>query len=334
MSYLISVTSDNCMDSTFIISWVGFMLAGYSVIGNDSIQTLGTFLSSNEQRPWYVLWLFAGSLLTASLLYSWYYYAGDVSYARLEKYPFPESFGWTYLLPPVTLLLITRFGIPVSTTFIILTFFNPTNLGMMVKKSLTGYVLAFVAAVLIYALIARSLEKRFIENPISQREQITWTILQWLSTSFLWVQWLVQDFANIYAYLPRTLSVQELVISLIILLTLLAFIFFMRGGNIQKVVKSKVNTVDIRSATIIDFTYGLVLLYFTEVNNIPMSTTWVFVGLLAGRELSLRFRLYREVTMETFRMIGLDLVKIMFGLVVSILLVVVMKWLTGETGFF
>jgi len=322
------------MDSTFIISWVGFMLAGYSVIGNDSIQTLGTFLSSNEQRPWYVLWLFAGSLLTASLLYSWYYYAGDVSYARLEKYPFPESFGWTYLLPPVTLLLITRFGIPVSTTFIILTFFNPTNLGMMVKKSLTGYVLAFVAAVLIYALIARSLEKRFIENPISQREQITWTILQWLSTSFLWVQWLVQDFANIYAYLPRTLSVQELVISLIILLTLLAFIFFMRGGNIQKVVKSKVNTVDIRSATIIDFTYGLVLLYFTEVNNIPMSTTWVFVGLLAGRELSLRFRLYREVTMETFRMIGLDLVKIMFGLVVSILLVVVMKWLTGETGFF
>jgi hypothetical protein len=322
------------MDSTFIISWVGFMLAGYSVIGNDSIQTLGTFLSSNEQRPWYVLWLFAGSLLTASLLYSWYYYAGDVSYARLEKYPFPESFGWTYLLPPVTLLLITRFGIPVSTTFIILTFFNPTNLGMMVKKSLTGYVLAFVAAILIYALIARSLEKRFIENPISQREQITWTILQWLSTSFLWVQWLVQDFANIYAYLPRTLSVQELVISLIILLTLLAFIFFMRGGNIQKVVKSKVNTVDIRSATIIDFTYGLVLLYFTEVNNIPMSTTWVFVGLLAGRELSLRFRLYREVTMETFRMIGLDLVKILFGLLVSILLVVVMKWLTGEAGFF
>lgn len=322
------------MDSTFVISWVGFMLAGYSVIGNDSIQTLGTFLSSNEQRPWYVLWLFAGSLLTASLLYSWYYYAGDVSYARLEKYPFPESFGWTYLLPPLTLLLITRFGIPVSTTFIILTFFNPTNLGKMVEKSLAGYVLAFVAAIVIYAVIAKSLEKRFIENPIKPREEVVWTALQWLSTSFLWTQWLVQDFANIYAYLPRILSLQELVISLIMLLTLLAFIFFMRGGNIQKVVKSKVNTVDIRSATIIDFTYGLVLLYFTEVNNIPMSTTWVFVGLLAGRELSLRFRLYQEVTMETFRMIGLDLAKIMFGLVISILLVVVMKWLTGETGFF
>ena len=318
------------MDSTFIISWVGFMLAGYSVIGNDSIQTLGTFLSSNEQKPWYVLWLFAGSLLTASLLYSWYHYAGDVSYARLEKYPFPEGFGWAYLLPPLTLLFITRFGIPVSTSFIILTFFNPTNLGKMIQKSLTGYGLAFVAAVVIYAVIAKIFEKRFIENPISPKETIRWTVLQWLSTSFLWVQWLVQDFANIYAYLPRRLALPELTVSLIILLSLLAFIFFMRGGNIQKVVKSKVNTVDIRSATIIDFTYGLVLLYFTKVNNVPMSTTWVFVGLLAGRELSLRFRLYREVSLSVFRMIGLDLAKIMFGLIISVLLVVVMKLLSGE----
>lgn len=318
------------MDSTFVISWVGFMLAGYSVIGNDSIQTLGTFLSSNEQRPWYVLWLFAGSLLTASLLYSWYYYAGDVSYARLEKYPFPDGFGWTYLLPPLTLLFITRFGIPVSTSFIILTFFNPTNLGKMVQKSLMGYALAFVAAIVIYAVIAKILEKRFIDNPIQPTEKTRWTVLQWLSTSFLWVQWLVQDFANIYAYLPRTLGVEELAVSLVILLSLLAFIFFLRGGNIQKVVKSKVNTVDIRSATIIDFTYGLVLLYFTKVNNIPMSTTWVFVGLLAGRELSLRFRLYKELTMDTFRMIGLDLAKIMFGLIISVMLVVVMKWLSGD----
>ena len=318
------------MDSTFVISWVGFMLAGYSVIGNDSIQTLGTFLSSNEQRPWYVLWLFAGSLLTASLLYSWYYYAGDVSYARLEKYPFPDGFGWTYLLPPLTLLFITRFGIPVSTSFIILTFFNPTNLGKMVQKSLMGYALAFVAAIVIYAVIAKILEKRFIDNPIQPAEKTRWTVLQWLSTSFLWVQWLVQDFANIYAYLPRTQGVEELAVSLVILLSLLAFIFFLRGGNIQKVVKSKVNTVDIRSATIIDFTYGLVLLYFTKVNNIPMSTTWVFVGLLAGRELSLRFRLYKELTMDTFRMIGLDLAKIMFGLIISVMLVVVMKWLSGD----
>ena len=42
-----------------------------------------------------------------------------------------------------------------------------------------------------------------------------------------------------------------------------------------------------RSATIIDFTYALILWYFKQYNDIPMSTTWVFVGLLCGRELAI-----------------------------------------------
>ena len=37
---------------------VGFLLTSYSIVGNDAIQTLGTFLSSNDHRPWWVLWLF------------------------------------------------------------------------------------------------------------------------------------------------------------------------------------------------------------------------------------------------------------------------------------
>lgn len=77
-----------------MIMWLGFVLAGYSVVGNDSIQTLGTFLSSNENRPWYVLWFFAGSILTATLVYGWYHYSGDVSYERLSKYPLPKPFAW------------------------------------------------------------------------------------------------------------------------------------------------------------------------------------------------------------------------------------------------
>ena len=46
-----------------IIMWLGFILAAYSVVGNDVIQTLGTFLASNEHRPWYVLWLFAATII-------------------------------------------------------------------------------------------------------------------------------------------------------------------------------------------------------------------------------------------------------------------------------
>ena len=156
-----------------IIMWLGFILAAYSVVGNDVIQTLGTFLSSNENRPWYVLWLFAGTILTATLVYGWFQYGGDVSYQRLlgdggfenPKYKDPReipSFGWVYLLPPLVLMVITRFGIPVSTSFLILTFFNPKNLYDMVVKSMSGYLVAFSAAIVLYIFITRSLEKRFL----------------------------------------------------------------------------------------------------------------------------------------------------------------------------
>ncbi|GJM32472.1 MAG: hypothetical protein DHS20C18_14730 [Saprospiraceae bacterium] len=316
------------MDVTLLIMWFGFIMAGYSVVGNDSIQTLGTFLSSNEDRPWYFLWLFAGSILTATLLYGWYHYTGDVSYGRLEKYPLPKNFSWPYLLPPITLMLLTRTGIPVSTSFLILTFFNPKNLDDMVIKSVQGYLLAFGVAIIIYLLISKLVEKYFIDNPITKRENRIWTVLQWGSTGFLWSQWLIQDFANIFVYLPRSLSGFDIIISLSILLVLLAYIFYGRGGSIQEIVKAKTNTVDIRSATIIDFAYGMVLLYFKELNNIPMSTTWVFIGLLAGREIGLRIRLEHKITAKTLKMVGSDLAKVFFGLVVSIALVYVMKWLT------
>lgn len=317
------------MDYTFIIMWLGFILAGYAVVGNDSIQTLGTFLSSNEERPWYLLWFFAGSILTATLVYGWYHYGGDVSYERLTKYPLPDNFGWAYLLPPITLMLLTRTGIPVSTSFLILTFFNPKNLGDMVMKSLLGYGVAFGLAILIYILITKSIEKRFIETPITKKEKQIWNVLQWGSTGFLWSQWLIQDFANIFVYLPRALSGLELGISLVILLSLLAYIFYGRGGAIQEIVKAKTNTVDVRSATIIDFIYGLVLLYFKELNPIPMSTTWVFIGLLAGREIAIRFQLEKKILPKTWRMLGLDLAKVFFGLLISIVLVYTMRWLTG-----
>lgn len=36
-----------------VAMWVGFGLAGYAAIANDSIQTIGTFIASNKHRKWY-----------------------------------------------------------------------------------------------------------------------------------------------------------------------------------------------------------------------------------------------------------------------------------------
>jgi len=312
--------------------YAGFFMAAYSVVANDSIQTLGTFLSSNSKRHWIILWAFAASILTATLVYGWLQYGGDVSYGRLEKYKMPQNFAWYYLLPPMILVLLTRTGIPVSTSFLILTFFNEKNLMNMVEKSLLGYAVAFGAAILIYVLITRLVESRFLKNKIKDNERKVWTVLQWCSTGFLWSQWLIQDFANIYVYLPRQLTVWELVISLGVILSMLAYIVASKGGAIQKIVQSKTNMIDIRSATIIDAVYGVVLFYFKEMNNIPMSTTWVFIGLLAGREIAINLMLGERTKRKgMLKNISLDLTKVTLGLVISILLVFLVKYFSEGT---
>ena len=157
------------MSGIEIVMYLGFFMAAYSVVGNDVIQTLGTFLSSNEKRPWWLLALFAGGLLTVTLVYGWEINNGDVSYGRLigdggfedPRYKSPvdkPGFGWPYLLPPIILLILTRVGIPVSTSFMILTFFNPKNLYDMVVKSMAGYLVSFFSAIILYMLITKALE--------------------------------------------------------------------------------------------------------------------------------------------------------------------------------
>jgi hypothetical protein len=347
------------MDISMIIAYLGFFLAAYSVVGNDVIQTLGTFLTSNEKRvPWYVLWFFAASILAATLIYG--YVNSDIAYGRLDK--INDAIGlatftyeWYYLIPPLVLLFITRFGIPVSTTFMILTLFSLSKLpsdfsimvgsvfdtsavlGGMIKKSMMGYLIAFSSAIAIYFLITKTVEKRFIETPLNNKNRRIWTVLQWLSTGFLWSQWLTQDLANIYVYLNGgfNMTTLEFAASLAILLGLLAYIFYNRGGAVQDIVRAKTNTVDIRSATIIDFLYGIILYIFKYDyfglwgGKLPMSTTWIFLGLLAGREIAIRVRLENKLTKGVLGDVGRDLLKVFLGLVVSVLLVFLIKWLSA-----
>lgn len=340
--------------------WLGFSLAAYSVVGNDVIQTLGTFLTSNEKNvKWYWLWTFAASILLVALVMGFYDpfgmfdYKYPLAYGRLDDFSMPETYHWYHLLPPIVLLLVTRSGIPISTTFMILTLFSlqdiPAHLGSMVSsvfdsdaklggmifKSIMGYVIAFSSAAAIYLAVSKYTEKKFIETPLTDNKRTYWMVLQWLSTGFLWFQWLTQDLANIFIYLRggATLNSFEFLLSTAIILGLLAYIFYRRGGAVQQVVRSKTNTADIRSATIIDFIYAMILLVFkNDFFNIwgaklPMSTTWIFIGLLAGRELGIKYHLDSKIKNKVKTKIFADLGKVFFGLVVSVLLVFAIKLL-------
>jgi len=307
-----------------IAMWIGFAFAGYSAIANDSIQTIGTFIVSNEDKKWYWQWLFMGAIFLGTVFYSWYAFNGDVTYQRLASKGFdqnPDNFVFLQLAAPIVLLLLTRFRIPVSTTFMLLSVFTVSSGAIisMVSKSLIGYVAAFAAAFIIYLALSK-----VIKNFIKGEAHAFWIWAQWIISGFLWHTWLAQDLANVAVYLPRQLGVMEFAVFAGFIFLGLGFMFYRRGEKIQHIINEKSEVRDVRSATIIDLVYAIILYYFKEVNNIPMSTTWVFVGLLAGRELGMRLRAHDSPVKfaKTFNLIGKDIVSVTIGLIISVILAV------------
>ena len=290
-------------------------MAAYAVVANDSIQTLGTFISSNKQRKWWHLWLWFGGIMVVTATVGWFINGGDLSWGRLSKIPYPEEFKYKFLLAPVCLLVLTRLGVPVSTTLFTLTTFASTPTIMkMVKKSVTGYVVASIVAFLLWTIVARHVKKNpqwwNIVPPV-------WGKLQVVSTSFLWITWLMHDTANECVFLPREISVSLLLLYLTTTFTLLGVIFYLKGGKIQQVVQRKSEVINLKQVTIIDFVYGSLLFVFKVVNPIPMSTTWLFVGMLAGREIAMTQTLKKKQR-EGFVGVGWDFVRLVIGLVISV----------------
>lgn len=307
------------MQLTEVFMLLGFALAAFSVVSNDSIQTLGTFLAANAKRAWWQLWIFASGILVLVLVYGWVANNGDPSYGRLTKFPEPQNgISWIHVMAPFTLLVLTRFGIPVSTTFLVLSVFAPGNIESMLLKSASGYVVAFAVAFLLYLSIRRVVQ--YLVDTSDEAAPTYWYVIQWASTAFLWSQWLIQDLANIFVFMPRDLSFAWLIAGTGLLVAMQGVIFYQQGGRIQKIVTSKSNVDDIRSAAIINFAYGLILLVFKEWSNMPMSTTWVFLGLLAGREIAISLQLSDRTVAGAGALIGKDAMKAGAGLVVSIAL--------------
>ena len=261
-----------------LLAAIGFALAGYSVIANDSVQTLGTWIASNRERfKWYIMWAAASSVMIGTLVYGWTVYDGDISFGRLTKIPFQEV-QWYHALAPLALVALTKKGIPVSTSFLVLSAFASTFvLEKMLLKSVVGYGLAAVVAYTLWFIVSNFFDEN---KDIKEENKKYWRIGQWLTTGFLWFTWLSHDVANIAVFLPRQLSVVELIGVITFFTAGLGWIFYQQGGKIQEIVLDKQNTKYVRSATLIDLVYAFLLLYFKQINNIPMSTTWVFVGLL------------------------------------------------------
>jgi len=314
-----------------VAMWLGFMLAGYSAVANDSIQTIGTFISSNSHKKWYYLWIFMGVIWVGTVVYSWVMYDGDVTYQRLATKGFteaPTSFTFGQIAAPLILLILTRLRMPVSTSILLLSIFSTkaSSIGSILEKSFFGYVLAFGIAFIIWVSIWTFLKNVWKKSKPAKY----WDVFQWITSGALWSVWIMQDAANIAVYLPRKLGTGEFVFFVGYVFLGLGLLFFLKGDKIQGIVNEKTEVTDVRSATIIDFVYACLLFYLKVVNTIPISTTWVFIGLLGGRELAISFHAKHKIEKKknfwsAFTLIKKDIAAAGIGLVVSLVLAILIN---------
>ena len=320
------------MDFLTIWSLLGFLFAVYAVTANDSIQTLGTYISSNQDVKWYWMFAYMGGIFVLTMFQG--FGINDPAFGRLDKFP-EITIQWYHAIAPLVLVALTRLKIPVSTTFLVLSVFaSSVVMEKMLLKSFLGYAVSFVFAWISWYLIS----KYFLNEGEKGKNKYNnyWRIGQWLTTGWLWSTWLKHDLANIMIFLPRYSTVQSATFQIFVLAVMLiglAFMFYERGGKIQEIVLSKTNTRYVRSATLIDLVYCFVLYYFKEVNNIPMSTTFVFMGMLAGRELGIWMSIgYGELTYTSrhkkaiFPMLYKDFLRLMLGLMISVSLAYAIQW--------
>jgi hypothetical protein len=308
-----------------IAMWIGFVFAAYSAIANDSIQTIGTFLVSNAHRKWYVLWLFIGLIFVATSFISWYLYDGDVSYERLKSKSFaeaPDSFAFLQITAPIFLLILTRMRMPVSTTFLLLSAFSADISGIkgMMVKSMSGYFIAFATSIILWIGI-----DKYMQKVITKPAQPYWSVIQWITSGTLWSVWIMQDAANIAVFLPRNMDLGSFIAFALIVFAGLGVLFFLRGDKIQKIVNEKTEIADVRTATIVDFSYALILFVFKMYSKIPMSTTWVFIGLLGGREIAMNLVIRKakpKLRNYILKMVWRDVLFALIGLIVSIILAI------------
>lgn len=305
----------------YYLGWFSFAIASFSVAGNDAVQTIGTFIESKKSVHWLQKILVFGGLLFLVHLVAWFLHGREIHFHRLDSIPETKDFNLLQLLAPVLLVVITRLRAPVSTTFLVLGLFGGKSIDQMLTKSFFGYGLAFLVAILVWAILVKVDPHEYHDvhtpDPVSERR---WSRLQWLSTMYLWVAWLLQDTANIAVFLPRQLGPIEFLTAVFILIAALLIIIRTNGGTIQRVVSEKSDIQWAKAATIVDLVYGSLLFFFQYISNIPMSTTWAFLGLLAGREIILNVITYQDLPyLDTFRKVGKDVVLATIGIVVSIL---------------
>jgi hypothetical protein len=315
-----------------IVAWLALTIAMFSSIGNDSIQTLGTFLAANSKTAWWKLAMYIGFIFVTVVVYGWYNYDGEIHFDRLRDITGNEHIHTLQFFAPIVLVFLTIFGIPVSTTFLILsTFATQEAVQAMLAKTFIAYSIAFMSGVGIWFIIYKYFANYFLQDS-DPKNELKWKILQWFSTGMLWTTWLVQNTSNVAVFLPRKFDLYNLIVFLCIGLFAIFFVLFNGGGPIQEIVSEKKDVIRAKSGAFINLAYALILFVFKEVSTTPMATTWVFLGLLGGREFAISYFDIEDKKRyaKAAKIISKDIALASLGILISLLFVYLSKGYTAN----
>lgn len=303
------------------IALIGTAVAMLAVVGNDCVQTLSTFIQTCRSRKAsvFLMSVYLSAIFVGTLCYG-YFVLDDPSFGRLTAIPHIQP-EWYHLIPLLALVVITYFGIPVSTTFLTLSLFS-TNVVIfkMVQKSVVGGTIAFVVGFALWSILVRFFDERKDVIPTKHLPKLIG--VQTVATGILLIAWIIQDASHIFVFLPRGTDMGIELFGIICLgfCLIITLIVYSSGGSMQKIVANKSGTNYVFSAILIDLAYAFVLFFLQGYSNIPMSTTWAFIGLILGRECAMA--VYHHRSLKRFLPIAKkDIYKLVVGGAISVIIV-------------
>lgn len=309
-----------------IFQWIATIMSVFAVMSSDSIQTIGTYLSTHRETSWKKHFVFIGSTIAIAIILSWIFFNRQLHFNVLENIPYNNDLSYIYIIPPLALLILARCGIPASSTFIILSSFTSKGgIVHMINKTFSSYCFAFLFFAYFWFFILK-IYKDELYNDENKKLMNKWKLAQKMTTVILLLSWLFFSLANMVLFLPRTFSFYNLCLFLFLVLSTLAVVLINKGGKLQDMINKKQDSKNIKVSTLINSVYAGVLILSKALSNTPISTTFVLLGILAGKELtttyysdnhSLVSTKYRYCIANILR----DLNKAILGIIISLIVV-------------
>ncbi len=308
-------------------NWLVMTMIMYNVMINNFIQTLGTFNISNKYTKKWKVFLYLVVIFVTYFVYTWLKYDGNIRKGSLRFIEYKDSFGYSILLLPMLLSLFNYFGIPVNLTFLSIPLFTDGKIvKSMVVEAFINYFLAFIISFVFWNILYVKF-KKFLRKKDNYQ---FWRIIEYISIGILWYCWLNTCVSSFMVFLPPKLYLEHLILLLIIGSIVISIVTILRPEDkMEQIVEEKTDVKNIMSSVLFNILHSVVLLTLKLNSKVPIATSWIFIGLLDGRELGITTRKANNFSDPKYKLclekISRDLYRNIIGIFISLLFVRIIK---------